>query len=122
MKGAKETVVEYQTALGKGDWKGARALLKDDLSFTGPLEQFSRADDYVAALQRLYPMVENVDVKGLFSEKDDVVVLCDLHFKPPMPTMYVVEWYRVTAGKISRVQVVFDPRPMAAAMPPGPHR
>jgi hypothetical protein len=122
MKNAKEIVASYQKAMGSGDWKAARAHLKDDLDFSGPLDRFHKADDYIAALQRLYPMVERVDVKGVFSEKDDVVILCDLHFKPPMPTMYVVEWYRVSGEKIARVQVVFDPRPMAAAMAGGgPH-
>ncbi len=115
MTHAKDVVTRYQAAMGSGDWKGARALLKDDLEFRGPLDTFHRADDYVAALQRLYPMVEKVDVKRVFSEGDDVVVLCDLHFKPPMPTMYVVEWYGVSGDRISRVQVVFDPRPMTAA-------
>ncbi|HTT46235.1 MAG TPA: nuclear transport factor 2 family protein, partial [Thermoplasmata archaeon] len=87
MKAAKDVVASYHAAMGKGDWKGARALLKDDLSFSGPLDTFGRADDYLAALQRLHPMIERVDVKGIFSEKDEVVVLCDMHFKPPMPTM-----------------------------------
>ncbi|HTT35483.1 MAG TPA: nuclear transport factor 2 family protein [Thermoplasmata archaeon] len=121
MPSAKEVVASYQEAMGKGDWKRARSHLKDDLTFRGPLDTFSRADDYVAALQKLYPMVEAVDVKGVFSERDQVVILCDLRFKPPMPTMYVVEWYTVTGEKISRVQVVFDPRPMAGAMGTAPH-
>ncbi|HTT15585.1 MAG TPA: nuclear transport factor 2 family protein [Thermoplasmata archaeon] len=115
MKQAKDVVMSYQAAMGKGDWKNARAHLRDDLEFRGPLDSFHTADEYLAALQRLYPMVEKVDVKRIFAEGDDVAVLCDLHFKPPMPTMYVVEWYSVTGEKISRVQVVFDPRPMAAA-------
>lgn len=115
MKTPKEVVAAYQTAMGQGDWKTARGFLKDDLSFTGPLDRFHRADDYIGALQKLYPMVESVDVKRIFSEGSDVAILCDLHFKPPMPTMYVVEWYTVSGEKISRVQVVFDPRPMAAA-------
>lgn len=117
MTQAKDVVSKYQEAMGKGDWKAARLHLRDNLEFRGPLDTFHKADDYIAALQRLYPMVEKVDVKRVFAEGDDVVVLCDLHFKPPMPTMYVVEWYGVTGDKISRVQVVFDPRPMAAAPP-----
>jgi SnoaL-like domain len=120
MKQAKDVVASYQMAMENGDWKAARALLKDDLSFSGPLDKFSKADDYLAALQKLHPMIESVDVKRIMSEKDDVVVLCDLHFKPPMPTMYVVEWYTVAGEKISRVQVVFDPRPMAGAMGSAP--
>jgi hypothetical protein len=121
MKSARDVVAEYQEAMGKGDWKRARSYLRDDLSFRGPLDTFSRADDYVGALQKLYPMVEKVDVKGIFSDRDQVVILCDLQFKPPMPTMYVVEWYTVTGEKISRVQVVFDPRPMAGAKGAPPH-
>jgi hypothetical protein len=117
MKTAKDVVMSYQEAMGKGDWKAARAHLKDDLEFHGPLDTFHKADDYLAALQRLYPMVEKVDVKRVFAEGHDVAILCDLHFKPPMPTMYVVEWYSVEGEKISRVQVVFDPRPMAAMQP-----
>lgn len=118
---AKEVVQKYQTAMGSDDWKAMRALLKDDLEFSGPLDTFHKADDYIAALQRLSPMVERVDIKRVFAEGDDVAVLCDLHFKPPMPrTMYVVEWYTVRGDKISRVQVVFDPRPMAAPPPKSP--
>jgi hypothetical protein len=121
MKGAKEIVGAYQEAMGSGDWKKARSYLRDDLSFAGPLDKFNRAEDYLAALQKLNPMIEKVDIKGIFSERDQVVVLCDLHFKPPMPTMYVVEWYTVANEKISRIQVVFDPRPMAGAMGAPPH-
>ncbi|MGA7923146.1 MAG: hypothetical protein WCA77_04145 [Thermoplasmata archaeon] len=121
MKNAKEVVGAYQEAMGKGEWKGVRSFLRDDLSFTGPLDTFQRADDYIGALRKLSPIIEKVDVKGVFVEKDQVVILCDLHFKPPVPMMYVVEWYSVTGEKISRVQVVFDPRPMAAAMGGAPH-
>lgn len=117
MTHAKEVVEKYQSALGKDDWKLARTFLEDHLEFRGPLDTFHRAEDYLAALQKLYPMVEDVDVKRVFAEGDDVVILCDLHFKPPLPTMYVVEWYTVSGDQISRVQVVFDPRPMVAARP-----
>lgn len=117
MTHAKDVVAKYQEAMGRGDWKGMRSHLRDDLEFSGPLDSFHRADDYIAALQKLYPMVEGVDIKRIFAEGDDVAVLCDLKFKPPMPTMYVVEWYQVKGDKIARVQVVFDPRPMSPPRP-----
>jgi hypothetical protein len=118
MKHAKDVVKRYHEAMGQDDWKAARALLKDDLEFQGPLDTFHRADDYITALQRLHPMIDNIDIKRVFGEGDEAVVLCDIHFKPPMPTMYVVEWYGVSGEKISRVQVVFDPRPMGSV----PHK
>ncbi|HEV2316146.1 MAG TPA: nuclear transport factor 2 family protein [Thermoplasmata archaeon] len=116
MTAAKGVVEKFQAAMANDDWKAARGLLKDNLEFHGPLDTFHKAEDYLAALQKLNPMVTGVDIKRVFAEGDDVVVLCDLHFKPPMPpTMYVVEWYGVTRDKISRIQVVFDPSSM-----PGP--
>jgi SnoaL-like domain len=115
MKQGKDVVTTYQQALGNGDWKAARSHLKDNLEFHGPLDTFHKADDYIAALQRLGPMVESVDIKKMFADGNDVAVFCEFHFKPPMPTMNVVEWYTVGDDKIARIQVVFDPRPMAGA-------
>ena len=120
MNSAKDVVTSYQKAMGNDDWTAMRSHLRDDLEFSGPIDTFHTADEYLGALQRLNPLVEGVDIKRVFAEGTDVVVLCDLHFKPPMPkTMYVVEWYTVTGDKISRLQVVFDSRPMPP-MPGGP--
>ena len=113
MTNAKETVLGFQQAMGKGDWKGARGFLANDLNFVGPFESFSKADDYMAALQKLHHIVERVEPKKMFVDGEDVCMLYDMVTNPPAGTAFISEWYKVNAGKISAVRVVFDARPFA---------
>jgi ketosteroid isomerase-like protein len=110
--GTPRAIVErYHEAWTGKDFETARALLHDRLSFKGPIDTFENADDYLAALERLAPMVQGVDVKKVLAAGDDVVVLFDL-LTPGGPAP-VAEWYRVRDGKIAAVQVYFDARPFA---------
>jgi ketosteroid isomerase-like protein len=109
---ARELVERYHDAWARKDWESARALLHDDLAFTGPIDTFDNADDYLAALERLAPMTTGIDVKKVVAAADDVVVLFDL--LTPMGPAPVAEWYRVRGDRIGAVQVYFDARPFAA--------
>jgi SnoaL-like domain len=114
MSNAASIVDQYQSALGRGDFAAARKFLRDDLKFSGPLDTFDRPEPYLEALQRLGPMVEKVEVLRTFSEGDEAVRLCNLHFKPPIGVCFVSEWYRLKGDKIAEVKIVFDARPFAA--------
>src|SRR5438552_2432203 len=61
MAKAKDIVMAYQKALGKGDMAGARTYLHDDLSFVGPFESFQRPEPYLEALGKLHHIVERVE-------------------------------------------------------------
>jgi hypothetical protein len=105
----------YHDAWKQHDFAAARSLLHDDLSFHGPIDTFERADDYIDALERLQPMVEDIETERVFSDGDDVVVLFELI--TPQGRAPVAEWYRVDGDKIAALKVYFDARPFA---PPGP--
>jgi ketosteroid isomerase-like protein len=110
---AREIVERYHEAWARQDFDTARSLLHDDLSFHGPIDTFSNADDYIAALQRLAQIVQGAEPRATVAEGDDVVVLFDLlTAKGRSP---VAEWYRVRDGKIVAVDVYFDARPFAPA-------
>ena len=74
MTSAKEIVETYKAALGRGDFAAARELLHDDLAFHGPIDSFSRADDYLAASKRLANIIQRIDVKKVFADGNDVCV------------------------------------------------
>jgi hypothetical protein len=101
-------------AMGKGDTAAARKLLRDDLSFQGPIDAFDRPEPYLEALKRLQPIIERIDVKKMFVDGDDVCVLYDMVTKTPAGTAFVAEWYQIRGDKIASVRVVFDARPFAA--------
>lgn len=118
MKKPRDVVMEFQNAVGKRDFAGARNLLQDDLEFRGPLDTFHKADDYLHAIQKLSAIVERVDIKKVFEDGSDVGLFCDLVTKV-VGTSFVAEWYQVSDGKIASVHVVFDARPFAAMFAKG---
>jgi hypothetical protein len=114
---AKEIVLEFESAVEKKDYATARRLLADDVSFRGPVDSFSDADAYVAALARLGGMLERVEIQRVFVDGEDVALFCELVLTAPLPTSFVARWYRVREGKIRSARVVFDARPFAPASP-----
>jgi len=113
MSNAKEIVQGFQMAMGNGDWAGARRFLRDDLSFVGPFESFSRADDYLEALKKLHHIVERVEPRKMFVDGEDVCILYDMVTNTPAGTAFISEWYKVKGDKVASVRVVFDARPFA---------
>jgi hypothetical protein len=114
MPNAAEIVQRFKEAVGKGDAAGARLLLSDRLSFQGPFDTFDRPEPYLAALEKLHPIVKRVDVKKIFADGADVCLLYDLVTDSPAGTSFVAEWLRVEADRIASIRVVFDARPFAA--------
>jgi SnoaL-like domain len=116
MMTAKEIVDAYQAAMDKGDVVAARKFLADDLKFQGPLDTFDKPEPYLNALKQLAPVLERVEVKKVFGDGDEVARFRDLHFRPPLPTTFVGEWFVVRGEKIASIRIAFDARPFAATM------
>jgi ketosteroid isomerase-like protein len=114
MSQASQVVERFQAAMAKGDAAEARKLMRDDMKFAGPLDQFDKPEPYLQALGQLGPMIERVEVVREFSDGDEVARFCNLHFKPPLPKTFVAEWYHVKDGKISSIRIAFDARAFAA--------
>jgi len=121
MTNAKECVMADAAQVADGffaawttkDLDRARSLLHDDVSFEGPIDSFSDADSYIAALRQLSGIVTGAETQKVFVDGDDVCVIYDLK-TVPVPNSRTCEWYRVRDGKIASVSVVFDARPFAA--------
>lgn len=117
MSDGADVVRGFMQALGKGDFAEARTFLKDQFSFKGPFDSFDRAEPYIEALKRLYPIVDSVDMKKIFTDGNDTCVLYDMATKT-VGTALIAEWYRVEGGKIASIRAVFDARPFAAMFAP----
>ena len=89
----------------------AVAILADDLSFRGPLGQFDDADECVRAMRGLAQMTTDIVVRKVFADAADVLTWFELHTMaaPPCP---VANWSHIEQGKIDRIRVAFDPRPL----------
>src|SRR6202008_5045169 len=52
------------------DFDRARGLLHDDVSFAGPIDNFSDADSYLASLRQLSGIVQGADKQKVFVDGD----------------------------------------------------
>src|SRR5262245_1717404 len=89
---------QYYDAVGRGDIAAARSLLWDDLSFKGPLDAFSNADDLMKALVQLAPVVKGIQPQKVLVDGDDVGTFYDM--LTPMGAVPIAEWHHVRDGKI----------------------
>jgi len=110
---AADVVARYHKALARRDFDVARSLLKDDLRFVGPFDEFDAADDYLQALQRLFRIVDSVDVKHRSVAGSEVVVLFEMAPASPAGTQLVCEWFGVEGIRISSIRALFDTAPFA---------
>ena len=114
MSTAGEIIERYRAALDAQDFAAARTLMRDDMTFRGPLDTFHTADEYLESLKQLAAIIQRNDLKKVFVDGDDVCVLYDMVTSTPAGTAFIAEWYQVVGGQISALQVVFDARPFAA--------
>ncbi len=114
---ARQIVGQFGAAFAKKDFAGARRLLHDDLSFHGPIDKFSRADDYIASIQKLAGIMKGIREEKTIAEGHDVVVFYTLETQ--IVDSPVADWYTVRDGKIASIRTYFDARPFAP--PAGKH-
>jgi SnoaL-like domain len=105
----------YIGAWVEKDFAALRAILADDVSFSGPFAQLDNAEDCIEGLRQMSRIVTDIVVHEQLADDNDVITWFDLHttVAPPIST---ANWSHVENGKITRIHVTFDPRPLA---PPG---
>lgn len=94
-----------------GDFDAVRETLADDVTFVGALGTADGADACVAGLRGMSHIVASVDIAHRWVDGGDVITWYELQTKEggSLPT---VNWMHVTEGRIDRIRVTFDPRPL----------
>ncbi len=102
----------YYAAWGSGDFDGLRALLADDFSAQGPMQDFADPDAFVAACRQMganlagtrLDMVDRQVVAG-----GDGHVVHAYAFRRDGKDAPVAELFTVRDGKISSLRIFQDP-------------
>lgn len=102
-----DVVLTFIDALNQEDFEAARDLSADSLKFVGVLGERDGAEAYFADMRN---MRFKYKIKKAFVNSDDVCLLYDIEMGDT--TIFTCGWYHVTGGRIDRIQVIFDPRPV----------
>ena len=106
------TAVEtYFRTWREHDFAAFRANLADDVTFAGPMATVEGAEACAGGIEGMSRALDDVVVTKVFVDGDDAVTWFELHTKGG-DVLPVANWSHVTDGKVDRIRVVFDPRPL----------
>ncbi len=96
-----------------GDFEQARALLRDDVTFVGPLGRTKGGDEYIDGVRGMAAKLDGVRISKVIAEGNDVCVRYEL-LAGGAGAIPTVGWYELRDGKIAAVTAFFDPRPLTS--------
>jgi ketosteroid isomerase-like protein len=101
----------YFRAWTDNDIEQVRPLLHPDVTFAGALGATQGAEDTLAGLKGMFAMTERVEVVKRWADGPDVLTWFELRTATAGP-LAVVNWSHIEDGRITRIRVTFDPRPL----------
>lgn len=101
----------YFSAWNDRDFDRLAGVLGDDVHFRGPMGAVSGIDDCVGGLRGVRGLVDEIAVVKIWTDGPDAITWFELRRDghDPIPT---TNWSHVHNGRISRIRVTFDPRPL----------
>lgn len=106
MKPLKIALKYLDTFYHEDDPELLRELVHPDLSFEGPIFEFSSAEDYIESLKQDPP--RDMDYRIIKSFADDKSVCLVYEFSKPGIKTNMVQLFDIDDGKIRRIRLVFD--------------
>lgn len=103
----------YFDAWKNGDIERVRPLLHEDVDFVGALGSTTGIEETLAGLGGMFAMTKQVEVIRRWVDGPDVLTWFELHTEKAGP-LAIVNWSHIESGRISRIRVTFDPRPLLA--------
>lgn len=104
----KSIALAYIEACGQRDLDAVAHLLDPDVRFAGPGNALTGAASYLAVLGRLGPIWKRSDVKHTFADGADVCVIYDLVTNTAAGAVPIVEWLKISRGRVASVTLFFD--------------
>jgi ketosteroid isomerase-like protein len=115
---ALDVVNRFYEATDAGRIDDLRALVSDDVTFTGPVMKTTGAGEYVAMNEQLLGFHAGTTILRQLEDGDDVCSIYELGMRTPggeTVTLTIADWIRVDDGKIAAQRIYFDPREFTAA-------
>ena len=119
MTDPKKLASDYLDAWARKDAERIGAFLHPDVTFVGPVLQTRGRDAVLAAAERMFPMLQRLEVRALFAEGDRALAAYDFVCAEPIGLCRTAELIGFDGDRISSIELFFDARPFEAAMRAG---
>jgi SnoaL-like domain len=104
----------YYTAMKEKNAADMGKYLAPDVYYTTPLAKMTSKEEALTAAQKLFPLFKTLTIHKIFSSGDQVVVIFDLEFLPPIGNIPIAAVLTIHNKLISKIEMFYDPRPILA--------
>jgi hypothetical protein len=106
-----ETMRRYFEFWNAHDFDAFEAQLADDITFAGPLGTANGPGECRRGIEGLAKLMDRAEVLAMVADGPQVITWFELH-SPDADPVPVANWAQVEDGRVRRVRVTFDPRPL----------
>ena len=103
-----DLVTAYIHAVGEHRLEDLSPMLDPDVEFTVGDTKLRGTTAFVGAFQRLIPIILRNDIRRVFVEGDEAIVIYDFVTDTPIGAIVSVEHIKVKSGRIASVLLVFE--------------
>jgi ketosteroid isomerase-like protein len=111
MTTTRETARNYFTAWDAQDFDRLAGVLADDVDFVGPMGTAHGVEQALGGLRGVRGMVDKIAVTKIWTDGPDAITWFEFRRAGTDPVS-TVNWSHVEDGRITRIRVTFDPRPL----------
>ncbi len=106
-----QVAAAYFKAWKAGDIGSVRPLLHPEVDFVGAMGATHGIEETLRGLAGMFAMTRQVEVIRRWADGPDVITWFELSTDTAGP-LPVVNWSHVEDGRVTRIRVTFDPRPL----------
>jgi ketosteroid isomerase-like protein len=101
----------YFDAWQRKEIERVRPLLHEDVDFVGALGATHGVEQTLAGLGGMFAMTDRIEVTQRWVDGPEVLTWFELRTATAGP-LAIVNWSHIEDGRITRIRVTFDPRPL----------
>ncbi len=101
----------YLKAWDNKDLAEISEYLHPEVRFLGPMADVTGKEPVLASAQRMFPLMQNLNVRSIFSSGEQVMAAYDFICAQPVGNCRTAELITFKDGLISQIELFFDARP-----------
>jgi hypothetical protein len=101
----------YLKAWDNKDLAEISGYLHPEVRFLGPMADVTGKEPVLASAQRMFPLMQNLNVRSIFSSGEQVMAAYDFICAQPVGNCRTAELITFKDGLISQIELFFDARP-----------
>ncbi len=108
----KDIATTYFESWKRHDFKTLHSLFSDDITFIGVLGEATGAGECTEGLRGLASIMTDIVIQHMWIDESNIMTWYELHTTKTDKPLIVANWSHVENGKITKIRVTFDPRPL----------